>query len=205
MRIIKPSEGCPHCRFFTAKSEIFSTFARRTSHRVRSPRFLFVVFSISFSSLHTYYFHTFLLLDVQAELHRDRIYGAHVAEYMEYLTEEDETKYKEHFASYIENEITFDDVEEMYKETHKAIREDPAPAPKAAFTPDKSFKNTVSHGRSAVLSLWSALEASFGDGRGFVCRDAHSKFCVMLSELPLSCGAGRARKILSCLEGRGSC
>lgn len=82
--------------------------------------------------------------DLQAELHRDRIYGAHVAEYMEYLTEEDEAKYKEHFASYIENEITFDDVEEMYKETHKAIRGDPAPAPKAAFTPDKAFKNTVS-------------------------------------------------------------
>lgn len=34
---------------------------------------------------------------------------------MEYLTEEDETKYKEHFAAYIENEITFDDVEDMYK------------------------------------------------------------------------------------------
>lgn len=79
----------------------------------------------------------------QAELHRDRIYGAHVAEYMEYLTEEDEAKYKEHFASYIENEITFEDVEEMYKETHKAIRGDPSPAPKAAFTPDKAFKNTV--------------------------------------------------------------
>lgn len=51
----------------------------------------------------------------QPELHRDRIYGAHIAEYMEYLTEEDETKYKEHFAAYIENDITFDDVEEMYK------------------------------------------------------------------------------------------
>lgn len=34
---------------------------------------------------------------------------------MEYLTEEDETKYKEHFATYIENDITFDDVEDMYK------------------------------------------------------------------------------------------
>lgn len=51
----------------------------------------------------------------QPELHRDRIYGAHIAEYMEYLTEEDETKYKEHFAAYIENDITFEDVEEMYK------------------------------------------------------------------------------------------
>ncbi|CAM9462588.1 unnamed protein product, partial [Ectocarpus sp. 4 AP-2014] len=78
-----------------------------------------------------------------AELHRDRIYGAHVAEYMEYLTEEDEAKYKEHFASYIENELTFEDVEDMYKETHKAIREDPSPAAKTAYTPDKSFKNAV--------------------------------------------------------------
>eukprot|EP00904_Undaria_pinnatifida_P010290 jgi/Undpi1/6391/HiC_scaffold_20.g08872.m1 len=77
------------------------------------------------------------------ELHRDRIYGAHIAEYMEYLTEEDETKYKEHFATYIENDITFDDVEDMYKECHKAIRQDPSPAPKTAFTPDKSFKNKV--------------------------------------------------------------
>ena len=34
---------------------------------------------------------------------------------MEYLTEEDETKYKEHFAAYIENEIPFDEVEDMYK------------------------------------------------------------------------------------------
>lgn len=85
----------------------------------------------------------FAVGDLQAELHRDRIYGAHVAEYMEYLTEEDEAKYKEHFASYIENEITFEDVEDMYKETHKAIREDPSPTPKAAFTPDKSFKNQV--------------------------------------------------------------
>lgn len=63
---------------------------------------------------------------------------------MEYLTEEDEAKYKEHFASYIENELTFDDIEDMYKETHKAIREDPSPAAKTAYTPDKSFKNAVS-------------------------------------------------------------
>lgn len=69
---------------------------------------------------------------------------------MEYLTEEDESKYKEHFASYIENEVTFDDVEEMYKETHKAIRADPAPPAKASFTPDKSFKNQV--GAAMLLS-----------------------------------------------------
>ncbi|CAM9579860.1 unnamed protein product [Ascophyllum nodosum] len=78
-----------------------------------------------------------------AEVHRDRIYGAHIAEYMEYLTEEDEAKYKEHFAEYIKNEITFDDIEDMYKECHKAIREDPSPPPKSDYTPDKSYKNDV--------------------------------------------------------------
>lgn len=77
-----------------------------------------------------------------AEMHRDRIYGAHIAEYMEYLTEEDEAKYKEHFAEYIANDITHEDIEEMYKECHKAIRADPSPAPKSKFTPDKAYKNT---------------------------------------------------------------
>lgn len=56
-----------------------------------------------------------VLCTLQAEVHRDRIYGAHVAEYMEYLTEEDETKYKTHFAEYIKEGVTFDDVEDMYK------------------------------------------------------------------------------------------
>lgn len=74
---------------------------------------------------------------------------------MEYLTEEDEAKYKEHFASYIENELTFEDVEDMYKETHKAIREDPSPAAKTAFTPDKSFKNAVS-AFFCLVSLYSS-------------------------------------------------
>ncbi|CAM9547636.1 unnamed protein product [Choristocarpus tenellus] len=78
-----------------------------------------------------------------AEVHRDHIYGAHVAEYMEYLMEEDEAKYKEHFAEYIAEDIDNDGVEEMYKECHKAIREDPSPPPKKAYTPDKSFKNAV--------------------------------------------------------------
>lgn len=73
---------------------------------------------------------------------------------MEYLTEEDEAKYKEHFASYIENELTFEDVEDMYKETHKAIREDPSPAPKTSYTPDKSFKNAVSAFFDAILEAF---------------------------------------------------
>lgn len=70
---------------------------------------------LPFSKLKLFFLSVFSSFWEQPELHRDRIYGAHIAEYMEYLTEEDETKYKEHFAAYIENDITFDDVEEMYK------------------------------------------------------------------------------------------
>lgn len=55
----------------------------------------------------------------------DRIYGRHVAEYMETMEEEDEEKYKAHFAKYIENGISADDVEDMYKDAHTAIRENP--------------------------------------------------------------------------------
>lgn len=55
----------------------------------------------------------------------DRIFGRHVAEYMETMEEEDEEKYKAHFAKYIEHGIGPDDVEDMYKDAHTKIREDP--------------------------------------------------------------------------------
>lgn len=64
--------------------------------------------------------------EFDAEALRDRIFGKHVAEYMETMEEEDEAKYTAHFAKYIENDIDADAVEEMYEEAHKAIREDPA-------------------------------------------------------------------------------
>ena len=85
--------------------------------------------------------------EYDAEMHRERIFGGHVGEYMEYLEEEDNQKYQEHFASYIANDIEADGLEELYEKVHEAIREDPSPSPKKDFTPDKSFK------RKAKLSL----------------------------------------------------
>merc|ERR1712014_210711 len=64
--------------------------------------------------------------EFNAEDLRDRIFGAHVSEYMETMEEEDEQKYQSHFAKYIENDIAADGVEDMHLEAHKAIREDPA-------------------------------------------------------------------------------
>jgi large subunit ribosomal protein L5e len=75
-----------------------------------------------------------------AELHKERIFGGHVGEYMEYLEEEDNAKYQEHFASYLANDVEADGLEELYEGVHEKIREDPSAAEKKDFTPDKSFK-----------------------------------------------------------------
>jgi large subunit ribosomal protein L5e len=60
------------------------------------------------------------------ELIQSYIYGGHVAEYMEYLQEEDEEAYKKQFASYIEDGVEPDQLEDYYKDAHAKIREDPS-------------------------------------------------------------------------------
>jgi large subunit ribosomal protein L5e len=59
---------------------------------------------------------------------------------MEYLEEEDNTKFQEQFASYIANDIEADGLEDLYESVHESIREDPSPADKKGFSPDKTFK-----------------------------------------------------------------
>jgi len=72
--------------------------------------------------------------EYDAEFHKDRIFGAHVSEYMSSLEEEDEQEYKKLFSKYVEEGIEADDMEEMYTKAHAAIREDPTKAPKKEFT-----------------------------------------------------------------------
>jgi large subunit ribosomal protein L5e len=64
--------------------------------------------------------------EFNAEALADRIFGRHVSEYMESMEEEDQQKYEAHFASYIKAGISADDVEDMYKDAHAKIREDPS-------------------------------------------------------------------------------
>lgn len=79
-----------------------------------------------------------------ADVHKERIFGEHVADYMRYLIEEDATKYKTHFKEYIAAEVEPDDLEELYKTVHKNIREKPEAAEKKEFTGDKvQFKKTA--------------------------------------------------------------
>ena len=48
--------------------------------------------------------------ELNADVLRKYIFGGHVADYMRVLEEEDEEKYKSHFAKYIEKGITADKV-----------------------------------------------------------------------------------------------
>lgn len=65
--------------------------------------------------------------EFSAEVHRNHIFGKHVGEYMKKLQEEDDDAYKRQFSQFIKNGVTGDNIEEMYKKCHAAIRADPEP------------------------------------------------------------------------------
>jgi len=66
--------------------------------------------------------------ELDAEVHRNYIFGQHVMEFMDYLVEEDPDEYKRQFSQYIKNGIKGEDMEDMYEAAHKAIRADPSRA-----------------------------------------------------------------------------
>lgn len=68
--------------------------------------------------------------ELNADVHRQHIFGLHVAEYMKSLQEEDEEQFKKHFSRFIKNGVTADSMEGMYKNAHAAIRADPSPKAK---------------------------------------------------------------------------
>jgi len=70
--------------------------------------------------------------EYSAEVHRNHIFGQHVAQYMRELLDKDEDAYKKQFSQSIKNGITADSVEDMYKKAHAAIRKDPERQVKAA-------------------------------------------------------------------------
>ncbi|XP_076183134.1 ribosomal protein L5 isoform X2 [Ptiloglossa arizonensis] len=60
-----------------------------------------------------------------ADVHRQHIFGQHVANYMRTLEEEDDEVFKRQFSQYIKNGITADSIEGIYKSAHEAIRGNP--------------------------------------------------------------------------------
>lgn len=79
-----------------------------------------------------------------AAVHKARIMGEHVADYMREMEEDDEENYQKHFSKYLAADLEADDLEELYEKVHAAIREDPTHTKAAPFTAiDKSFKHPV--------------------------------------------------------------
>lgn len=66
------------------------------------------------------------------EFHRKYIFGGHVAEYMEYLKEQDENaeeeddkQYDRQFGNYVKLGVNGEDLEDLYTKAHEQIRADP--------------------------------------------------------------------------------
>jgi len=62
---------------------------------------------------------------LNAEVHRAHIMGKHVADYMKQLEEDDSEAFQRQFSRYIKLGINADQVENIYKNAHAAIRADP--------------------------------------------------------------------------------
>eukprot|EP00775_Hariotina_reticulata_P003063 gene3063-3343_t len=75
---------------------------------------------------------------LEAEVLKKYIYGGHVAEYMEEMEEEDPEKYNRHFSKYLEEDIGADDLEDLYKEVHEAIRKNPLAEKKSRSKPSEA-------------------------------------------------------------------
>jgi len=63
--------------------------------------------------------------EYKADVHRQHIFGQHVANYMKELKGDDEDAYKKQFSKYIAAGVTADSLETMYKKCHAAIRANP--------------------------------------------------------------------------------
>merc|ERR1719402_324706 len=76
--------------------------------------------------------------EFNASVHRDHIFGKHVADYMRHLIEEDEDAYKRQFGAFIKQGVTADDMEGMYTKAHASIRKDPLTAKKLTYAERKA-------------------------------------------------------------------
>lgn len=99
----------------------------------------------------------------EAEAHKERIFGGHVAEYMNQMQESDPTMYESHFARYIKGGKDGGSLEEMYTEAHSKIRADPShkPAAKKGITYTRDDNDSVkgSDGKTHARNKKIGLEA----------------------------------------------
>merc|ERR1711869_156910 len=88
--------------------------------------------------------------DYDADFHKQRIFGGHVAEHMESLKEEDEQEYEKVYSSYIAEGKDCADLEDLYTEVHEAIRLDPVHEKKESTEakPKRNGNDVSSNGKT---------------------------------------------------------
>lgn len=74
--------------------------------------------------------------EFNASVHRDHIFGKHVADYMKQLQDDDEDAFKRQFSGYLKAGVNPDKIEDLYKACHAAIRK----APEHETKPKKELK-----------------------------------------------------------------
>ncbi|XP_009774634.1 large ribosomal subunit protein uL18-like [Nicotiana tabacum] len=105
---------------------------------------------------------------LDADVHRKYIYGGHVSAYMKTLMEDEPEKYQSHFNEYIKTGLEADDLEEMYKKVHAAIRADPS-SKKFDKQPPKQHKRynlkklTYDERKARLIERLNALNAAAGN------------------------------------------
>jgi len=98
---------------------------------------------------------------LDASVHKKHIFGGHVAEYMDSLSEENEEAFKKHFSKYIEAGVDSENMEEMYSKCHAAIRADPAPKTAEPKTVDKKRWNRARISHAQRRNRIAQVKASF--------------------------------------------
>ncbi|XP_057773472.1 60S ribosomal protein L5 [Salvia miltiorrhiza] len=104
---------------------------------------------------------------LDAEIHRKYIYGGHVSSYMKTLMEDEPEKFQSHFSKYIKNGLEADDLEELYKKVHAAIRADPTMKKSEKQQPKKHKrynlkKLTYEERKAKLIERLNALNAAAG-------------------------------------------
>jgi len=92
------------------------------------------------------------------EMLKDYILGGHVCDYMEKLKKSDPVKYGKQFKRFIDAKISGNDLEKLYLEAHKKIRENPD---RVQATPKpEGFKHFVHPKRQVKLTVAQRKERS---------------------------------------------
>ncbi|XP_010542064.1 PREDICTED: 60S ribosomal protein L5-1-like [Tarenaya hassleriana] len=106
---------------------------------------------------------------LDAETHRNYIFGGHVGSYMKLMMEDEPEKYQSHFSEYAKKGIEADNLEALYKKVHAAIRADPTlkKSDKPAPTEHKRYnlkKLTYEERKARLIERLKALNSGAGAG-----------------------------------------